>query len=152
MTTHQLNLPEPSSLPGEPDSEAFPYYFVGDEAFPLMENLMRPYPRRQLTDEKRIYNYRISRGRRSVECAFGMMVSKFRVLETPISCKIDNVDVIIKALCVLHNFVRKQDGTLSIPAFEHPRETIIEIPIVNNVQPDRSRPSNQAINMGNRLC
>lgn len=80
----QLSLPEQIFAGGE---DIFPYYFVADEAFPLTDHIMRPYPRRQLTNERRIYNYRISRGRKSVECAFGMMVSKFRLLETPLWCK-----------------------------------------------------------------
>ncbi|XP_008180084.1 uncharacterized protein LOC103308465 [Acyrthosiphon pisum] len=50
-------------------------------AYPLLPNLMRPFPRRQLTNEKRIYNYRLSRARRIVECAFGIMVKRFNVLE-----------------------------------------------------------------------
>lgn len=61
---------------------------------------MRPYPRRQLTNERRIYNYRISRGRKSVECAFDMMVSKFRLLETPLHCGVNNIDCIVQAVCV----------------------------------------------------
>ncbi|KAF0713825.1 Uncharacterized protein FWK35_00028934, partial [Aphis craccivora] len=59
---------------------------------------MRPYPRRQLTNERRIYNYRISRGRKSVECAFGMMVLKFRLLETPLHCGVNNIDCIVQAV------------------------------------------------------
>ncbi|KAK9700356.1 DDE superfamily endonuclease [Popillia japonica] len=50
LINKQIDLPGASHLPGEPDLAPFPYYFVGDEAFPLMENLMRPmrpYPRRQ---------------------------------------------------------------------------------------------------------
>jgi len=53
-----LDLPQPSCLRGENNKPPFLYYLVGDEAFPLLENLMRPYPRRQLTNTKRVYNYR----------------------------------------------------------------------------------------------
>ncbi|CAH1998036.1 unnamed protein product [Acanthoscelides obtectus] len=35
-----------------------PYFFVGDEAFPLKPYLMRPYPGRQLTEQKSVFNYR----------------------------------------------------------------------------------------------
>lgn len=38
--------------------ECFPYYFVGDEAFPLKENLMRPYPGKYLNIMKKVFNYR----------------------------------------------------------------------------------------------
>lgn len=47
----ELDLPEPSTLPGEENELPYPYYLVADEAFPLVEHLLRPYPRRQLTNE-----------------------------------------------------------------------------------------------------
>lgn len=42
------NIPAPSRLPN--DEQEYPYYFVGDEAFPLLRYLMRPYPKRTLND------------------------------------------------------------------------------------------------------
>lgn len=84
----QLQLPEPAPLPGE--DSVFPFYFAADEAFPLTNNIMKPYARRQLTNDRRIFNYRISRGRKSVECAFGMLTSKFRLLERAICCDVSN--------------------------------------------------------------
>lgn len=56
-----------------PDNQTMaPYVFVGDEAFPLKPYLLRPYPGRAVdSQQKRIYNYRLSRARRVVENAFG---------------------------------------------------------------------------------
>ena len=54
-----------------------PYVMVGYEAFPLKRWLMRPYPGRSVNIfEKRVYNYRVSRARRTIENAFGIMVSR----------------------------------------------------------------------------
>lgn len=99
-----------------------PYVLVGDEAFPLKENLMRPYPgknikkskKQNLTAEarrKRIYNYRLSRARRVVENAFGILVQKWRIFKVPINAKVTVVELIIKACVCLHNFLldRKYD-------------------------------------------
>lgn len=51
-----LPVPPPASLPGT--NQISPYFFIGDEAFQLRRNFMRPYPRAQLKDDYRIYNYR----------------------------------------------------------------------------------------------
>jgi len=52
LLQNKLDLPEPSTLPGEENESPYIYYFVGDEQF--IETL----PRRQLTNAKRIFNYR----------------------------------------------------------------------------------------------
>lgn len=43
------------------------YAFVGEEAYPLRNDLLKPYPHRQLQPEQHIFNYRLSRARRVVE-------------------------------------------------------------------------------------
>lgn len=105
----KLNLPEPNPLPNT-NNNPQPFVFIGDEAFALHTNLLRPYPGRNLTDTRRVFNYRLSRARRTVECAFGVLANKWRVLHTPIQVEPEFTDIIIKACCILHNFVRKRDG------------------------------------------
>ena len=57
-----LNLPEPEPLPG--DNEDISYFFIADDAFALKTWLMKPFAKRNLTREERIFNYRLSRARR----------------------------------------------------------------------------------------
>jgi hypothetical protein len=84
---------------------------VADEAFPLSHYLMRPYPKKILDNLKRIFNYRLSQGRKMIECTFGMAAGKFSVLNGPIRCRNpEKVNHIIKAACVLHKHVRKREG------------------------------------------
>lgn len=72
---------------------------------------MRPCPMTGINNIKRIYNYRLSRARKTIECTFGMMTLKFQVLLTPIRCtNYTSVNNIIKSVCVLHNFIRLRDG------------------------------------------
>lgn len=117
LSNSQLDIPPPSKLPlDDYDDCLFPYYFVGDEAFSLSRYLMRPYSKRILDNTKRIFNYRLSRGRKTIECTFGMMTEKFQVLSTAIRCRDnDTINNIIKCVCVLHNYVRKSEGCQYIP-------------------------------------
>lgn len=60
-----------------------------------------------MSQPERIYNYRVSRARRVVENAFGILASKFRVFEEPISLKVETVDKVVLASCALHNYLKK---------------------------------------------
>ncbi|KAJ8975683.1 hypothetical protein NQ317_001784 [Molorchus minor] len=110
LRKQKLNLPEPQHLPGNDDGDPFPFYKCGDEAFPLLPYLMRPYPKRVVNSARRSYNFRLSRGRKSIECAFGILTSKFRIFEGPICCEDETVKKIVQAACVLHNFIRVREG------------------------------------------
>ena len=54
LYTNKLNIPPAHPLSNE--TEPFPMYFVGDEVFPLGENILRPYPGRDLNNKRRIFN------------------------------------------------------------------------------------------------
>uniref|UniRef100_A0A8C5LW04 DDE Tnp4 domain-containing protein n=1 Tax=Leptobrachium leishanense TaxID=445787 RepID=A0A8C5LW04_9ANUR len=107
-TLGTLNIPRPTPLPGT--DVAVPYAFVGDEAFSLSTHLLRPYSGTHLTVKKRVFNYRLSRARRYVECSFGILSNKWRIFHRPLDVQIDFCVDIVKCCCVLHNFVRGRDG------------------------------------------
>lgn len=110
----ELNLPPNSPIM----NRNLPYFFIGDDAFPLTKRLMKPFkPKRNeaLTDEETIFNYRLSRARRCVENAFGILNARFRCVGRTIHCKPDNAKKIVAACCLLHNFLINQTPDTYIP-------------------------------------
>ena len=108
LLSNSLQLPEPCCISNR--MSTFPFVFVGDEAFPLMKNLMRPYPGKFLPQHEQIFNYRLSRARRVVENAFGIAASRFRILRREIIAKPMKVERITMAVVALHNFLIKSEA------------------------------------------
>lgn len=106
-----INLPLLSELAENLNEYNFLYYFVANKAFPLTSYVLWPYPQRTLDNVKRIYNNRLGRVRKTVEYAFGMIAEKFKVLNGAIRCRTtERVAHIMKAACILHNFIRTKEG------------------------------------------
>ncbi|XP_064626593.1 putative nuclease HARBI1 [Lineus longissimus] len=113
LETNTVGLPPSRPLPMR--QQDVPFVMVGDEAFPLKENVMKPFPGGGLTDERRIFNYRLSRARRISENVFGIMAHRFKVFQSAIRVQPDKVEHIILAVCVLHNFLRTKSMGYACP-------------------------------------
>uniref|UniRef100_A0A3B3SIP3 Zgc:194221 n=1 Tax=Paramormyrops kingsleyae TaxID=1676925 RepID=A0A3B3SIP3_9TELE len=105
-----LGLPEDALLPGAEHLGPQPHVFVADEAFPLRRDLMRPYPGANLCSRHRVFNYRLI-----VENAFGILAAQWRIYRRVIGISPANVDICVKATCVLHNFLRRTASTRVMP-------------------------------------
>nr|CAI5859287.1 unnamed protein product [Callosobruchus analis] len=103
-----LNIPKETKLPHS--NVLVPYFFVTDEAFPLKQFIMRPYPGKNLTVQQKVFNYRLSRARQTIENSFGILVARWRILKTTINAKAENIDHVIKAVVVLHNYCLTELG------------------------------------------
>ncbi|CAI6371325.1 unnamed protein product [Macrosiphum euphorbiae] len=110
LYNNKVNFPQPRCLPGDEQGIPQPFIVVGDEAFALHTNLVRPFPGKSLNDKRRIFNYRLSRARQNIECSFGILSNKWRVFHTTLLVEPNFAVAITKAACVLHNFVRRRDG------------------------------------------
>jgi len=79
---------------------------VGDDAFPLRTNILKPFSHRHLSLEEKIFNYRLSRARRVSENAFGILSSRFRIFRRTIDVKVETTELIVKTACAIHNWLR----------------------------------------------
>ncbi|XP_033112750.1 protein ALP1-like [Anneissia japonica] len=106
-----LKVPMPSDVNGY----TLPYVLLGDDIFPLKTWLVKPYGGTKLTEEEEVANYRISRGRRTIENTFGVMAARWRIFRRPIRANIDTVDRVVKAVVCLHNFLMQTDNAHYLP-------------------------------------
>ena len=114
LDNNSLSLPPSKPLPGTL-SLYVPHVFVGDEAFPLKQNMMRPYPRRNLPQPQAVYNYRLSWARRIIENTFGILASRWRIFRRPILATPDRVVLFTKAAIALHNFLQVTECSVYCP-------------------------------------
>lgn len=109
LTNNLLNIPNERQLPGT--NIQLPFVFIGDEAFALRSDFMKPFSQKDLNHERKIFNYRLSRARNTVECTFGILASRFRILHTEINLKLKKIEKVVLACCVIHNFLRSKSET-----------------------------------------
>lgn len=110
-----LHIPGPKQLRGS--TWEAPHVVVGDEAFPLLENLLRPYPGKQLNTQRRIFNYRLSRARRIIENSFGILANRWRILRQEMKGKLVLLDEVIWSTVLLRNYLRTLDIEENEPQF-----------------------------------
>jgi hypothetical protein len=108
LENFQNTLPKPSAFEGS--ASEMPLVVLGDDAYPLKTYLMKPFSRKGLSHEERVYNYRLARARSCVECAFGIMTAKWRLLGKAIETEVEKAESIVKCICLLHNLIIDMEG------------------------------------------
>ncbi|PNF36799.1 hypothetical protein B7P43_G09636, partial [Cryptotermes secundus] len=144
-----FSIPADRSLPGQ--NELTPCVLIGDEAFPLRPNIMRPFPYRQPRQDyrKEIYNKRLCRARRVVENAFGILAQKWRIFLRPIQVKVETTISIVKAACILHNYLRSTNSGMRFEHLLEPQEAVAEA--LGNLQLEGRRATNLSAQIRERL-
>lgn len=107
LSEGMANVPHSKCLPQT--TSTLPHVFIGDDAFPLKTYLMKPFSKKHLTYRQRIFNYRLSRSRRIVENAFGILACRWGIYQKPISVQPSKVDLIIETTVLLHNYLLSKD-------------------------------------------
>ena len=81
-------------------------YILGDAGYPLLSWLITPFsgPTSSLSVQQRLFNYKQSSARMAVECAFGILKSRFKFLRYIVTVKDPaRITDMISACCILHN-------------------------------------------------
>ncbi|XP_070153561.1 uncharacterized protein [Polyergus mexicanus] len=74
-------------------------------------HMMRSYPGRSLNEQKRIFNYRLSRARKTIENTFGIFAARWRIFRRTIYANPDVANRLVLATMYLHNILKiKNDG------------------------------------------
>lgn len=97
LESKQLPLPKQEALPER--YLPVPYIMVADDVFPMTSYILKPYMYRNQPAPKRIFNYRLSRARQSIENVFGIMSSRFRVIRKQMNLAPDKVRNVTLATC-----------------------------------------------------
>ena len=113
LDNNSLGVPPPNCVPER--NTPVPYAIVADEAFPVKENLTKPFPAKNLDDASRVFNYRLSRARshRVKENAFGILVHIFQIFQLTIPLEPKKVELVMLACIALHNYLRTKSVAYS---------------------------------------
>jgi hypothetical protein len=94
-----------TSLPAYVETLPPGYFIASDCAYSLSEHLITPYSGPQRYSERcDNFNFFLSQLRIRIEMAFGLLCTKWRILHTPINCKLCNIQKLLHSCFQLHNF------------------------------------------------
>uniref|UniRef100_A0A182IHZ2 Uncharacterized protein n=1 Tax=Anopheles arabiensis TaxID=7173 RepID=A0A182IHZ2_ANOAR len=93
LERRELNIPVPEILQ-IPYNIEVPYFFLGDQAFAFKEYCLRPFSGMHAANSiERLFNYRHSRARRTVENDFGIDAKRKKLSLQQYICTISNADI-----------------------------------------------------------
>ena len=87
-------------LPGE---DKVPPVILADPAYPLLPNVMKEYAC-CTNNEQVVFNEMLRSARNQVECAFGRLKARWRILTRAMDIKLDDLPSVIYSCFVLHNY------------------------------------------------
>ena len=134
VKNNDLGFPKPAPIEGYEHAGDFPFVLVGDEAFSLHDNMMRPYAGRRdcvnlMPKDESIFNYRLSRARRVVENAFGLLAMRWQIFTRPMNIHPENATLVVQACLALHNAFHEPGTTVgSMRARLHTNTAVPHLP------------------------
>ena len=115
-----------------------PFFFVGDNAYVLSDELLIPFSGNSMTEAQRTYNFFLSQLRIRIEMAFGRLTTKWRIFRRKLENGMERNANICTVAAILHNYVLNEtsvnetdeDFIVSYPGA--PSETLGYLPAVGD--------------------
>ena len=127
----------PNDLTKEICGEDVPPVILADAAYPLLQWLLKGYPRNEATRCQRLFNYRLSRARMTVENTFGRWKGRYIRFSKRVDIDVTALVQVILASCILHNIIEARKNEF-LPNWDQP-EVMVEEPalqIEETLEPD----------------
>lgn len=108
INNNKANLPSDATVSGT--NIELPYYLVADGGFRLSKHVMTPFmkvPQIPLSESR--FNKRLSSARQLIECSFGILAKKWKILQEAQNFNLETTKTIVMALVSLHNFIITQE-------------------------------------------
>ena len=81
------------------------FFFVGDNAYVLSDELLIPFSGNSITEAQRTYNFYLSQMRIRIEMAFGRLTTKWRIFRRKMENSSERNSLICRVAAMLHNYV-----------------------------------------------
>ena len=88
-----------------------PPVLLGDLAYPLLPSALKEYST-CTSDDEAMFNIMLCSVRNQIECAFGRLKARWRILNRPMDLAIEHVPSIVYACFVLHNFCESRKASI----------------------------------------
>ena len=126
----------PTGLSKEINGEEIFPVILADPAYPLLPWLMKGFPMKGvLTRKQRVFNYRLSRARMTVENTFGKWKGRFIRFIKRVDMEVKNLVIIVLASCILHNICEVQNNNF-LPQWEENFNEELPVPNDDLVEED----------------
>ncbi len=128
----------PNELTKEINGEEIPPFIVADPAYPLLTWVLKGYPNDNAPRRERVFNYRLSRARVTVENTFGRWKGRFIRFSKRVDMEVSSLVNVTYASCILHNVCELQKNDY-LAFWDRENEVIQEV-VADEIDQDNVLP------------